>query len=259
MRKAFTRRSTRLVLATAALFALGAGIAYATIPDSNKVYTACMLKGIGTIRLIDPSLPASNFMSHCDVRFETQVTWNQQGGAGSGPTGPKGATGARGPTGAKGATGPAGSRGATGPSGANGTNGTNGAKGATGATGARGPTGPAGTGSSGSTYRVSVNQFGVPSVVGNSPEFTRVRKISTGKYDVFFSVPVAGCNRVATLSTTSDTRNNGNVFSPPPGQISLWGELVDESGSIIANAIGVGTFDAAGVPADHGFQLLVTC
>ncbi|HVM56702.1 MAG TPA: hypothetical protein VMT74_04495, partial [Gaiellaceae bacterium] len=63
---------------TAALFALAGGIAYATIPDSGKVYTACMLKSIGTIRLIDPSLPAHNLMSHC-TSLETQVTWNQQG------------------------------------------------------------------------------------------------------------------------------------------------------------------------------------
>ena len=36
----------------------GAGIAYATIPGAGAVYTACMLKNVGTVRLIDPSLPA---------------------------------------------------------------------------------------------------------------------------------------------------------------------------------------------------------
>ena len=41
----------------AALFAVAGGIAYATIPDSGNVYTGCMLKNIGTVRLIDPSLP----------------------------------------------------------------------------------------------------------------------------------------------------------------------------------------------------------
>ena len=57
MRRMIGRRSRRLVLVTLTLLALAAGIAYATIPDGGKVYTACMLNGVGTIRLIDPSLP----------------------------------------------------------------------------------------------------------------------------------------------------------------------------------------------------------
>ena len=64
------------------MLGVAAGAAYATIPDGNKVYTACMLKNIGTLRLIDTSLPASNLMSHCTV-LETMVTWNQQGQAGA--------------------------------------------------------------------------------------------------------------------------------------------------------------------------------
>jgi hypothetical protein len=39
--------------------------AYASIPDGSGVYTACLLKNVGTIRLIDPTLPASNPISHC--------------------------------------------------------------------------------------------------------------------------------------------------------------------------------------------------
>jgi hypothetical protein len=55
-----------------------AGIAYATIPDGGGVYTACMLKNVGTIRLIDPSLGSSSLMGHC-TSLETQISWNQQG------------------------------------------------------------------------------------------------------------------------------------------------------------------------------------
>jgi hypothetical protein len=62
----------------AAASAIAGGVAWASIPDSNKVFSACMLNGVGTIRLIDKSLPATNFMSHCTDR-ETEVSWNQQG------------------------------------------------------------------------------------------------------------------------------------------------------------------------------------
>jgi len=41
-----------------------------------------MLKNVGTVRLIDPSLPAANLVSHC-TSLETQLTWNQQGQPGT--------------------------------------------------------------------------------------------------------------------------------------------------------------------------------
>jgi len=76
-------RSWKLAAAAIAVAALaGAGIAYATIPGAGAVYTACMLKNVGTVRLIDPSLPASKLMSHC-TSLETEVTWNQQGQPGT--------------------------------------------------------------------------------------------------------------------------------------------------------------------------------
>ncbi len=119
----------RLLLAAGlavAAFAV-AGIAYAAIPGSGGVYTACMLKGVGTIRLIDPSLPKNAFDSHC-TSIEQQITWNQ--------VGPPGMPGATGQQGKAGATGPTGDAGAPGPTGASG---------ASGASGATGPQGPAGT------------------------------------------------------------------------------------------------------------------
>jgi hypothetical protein len=73
------------VLAAATL-ALAAGIAYAAIPDANsKVFTACMLKNVGTIRLIDPSLGTGTLLGKCSS-LEQQVTWNQEGPAGKSPT-----------------------------------------------------------------------------------------------------------------------------------------------------------------------------
>ena len=79
MRSFARARTGRFLLLIAAMFALGGGLAYATIPSSGgNVYTACMLKGVGTLRLIDPSLPSSNLMSHCSS-LETQVSWNQTG------------------------------------------------------------------------------------------------------------------------------------------------------------------------------------
>ena len=51
------RRAT-LTLGAALVAMAAAGIAYATIPDGNGVFTACKLSATGTIRLIDPSLTA---------------------------------------------------------------------------------------------------------------------------------------------------------------------------------------------------------
>jgi hypothetical protein len=91
------------VLAAAAgglLVATTAGaVAYATIPGDGNVYKACMLKNVGTIRLIDPSLPSGNLMSRC-TSLETQVSWNQNGLPG--PAGPTGAKGDKGDAGLQG-------------------------------------------------------------------------------------------------------------------------------------------------------------
>jgi hypothetical protein len=99
-----------LTAAAGALVAVGiaGGVAYATIPGPGNVYSACLLKGVGTIRLIDKSLPSTNLMSRCTDK-ETEISWNQAGQAG--PAGPAGAKG---------------EPGAPGKDGANGTNGTNG-------------------------------------------------------------------------------------------------------------------------------------
>ena len=73
---------TLLVATAAALAAGGVGVATGAIPDGNGVITACMLKNVGTVRLIDKSLPASSALGHC-TSLEREVTWNQQGLAGT--------------------------------------------------------------------------------------------------------------------------------------------------------------------------------
>ena len=114
------RRVLRLAVVTPVLFAVAGGIAYATIPDSGKVYRACMLNNIGTIRLIDPTLPSTNLMSKCSS-LETPLSWNA-----TGQQGLQGIQGATGPAGADGKNGIDGKNGLDGKNGAPGTNGTNG-------------------------------------------------------------------------------------------------------------------------------------
>jgi Collagen triple helix repeat (20 copies) len=127
MRVLFNRRGARWLALSGAALCMTAGVAYATIPDGNGVYTACMLKSVGTIRLIDPSLSSTSLLSHCSS-FETQITWNQQG-----------QPGAQGPQGLKGDTGP---QGPAGPQGLQGGPGLQGPKGDPGSPGATGPPGP---------------------------------------------------------------------------------------------------------------------
>jgi hypothetical protein len=100
-----SRRGLLVAGITIAALAAAAGVAYATIPDSGNVYTACMLKSIGSIRLIDTSLPPETLGGHC-TRYETELTWNERGPAGA--DGPPGVPGDKGDTGAQGPQGPAG-------------------------------------------------------------------------------------------------------------------------------------------------------
>jgi hypothetical protein len=121
------RKQVLVGVAAGAMLLVAAGVAYATIPDSNGVYTACEANATGAVRLIDPSLGGSSRLGHC-ASSETQVKWNQQGQPGpQGPKGDPGAQGIQGPQGSDGATGPAGPVGPSGPA------------------GPQGPQGPAGT------------------------------------------------------------------------------------------------------------------
>ena len=58
-------RRKRLIAAAAGTLlaaAIVGGVAFETIPSDTNVFTACMLKNVGTIRLIDPSLPSSSLL-----------------------------------------------------------------------------------------------------------------------------------------------------------------------------------------------------
>src|SRR5919198_4039749 len=94
-------RKRLLTAAVGALVAaaIAGGVAYATIPGPGNVYSACMLKSLGTIRLIDKSLPSTNLMSHCTDK-ESEISWNQAGQPG--PAGPAGKDGAPGKDGVPG-------------------------------------------------------------------------------------------------------------------------------------------------------------
>ena len=104
------RASWKTLVLIAVAVLVGAGTyAVASIPGSDGVITACWdhnndTSHFGTLRVIDPSLPASghsNYEYSC-LTNETQITWNQQG-----PQGPQGPAGAAGPAGAQGAQGAA--------------------------------------------------------------------------------------------------------------------------------------------------------
>jgi hypothetical protein len=89
------RRDLLSALAGAGVVLVLAGsVAWAAIPGEGGVYTACMLKNVGTVRLIDKSLPPGNVMSHCKPAFEVEITWNQKGQQGlQGIQGPPGQDG----------------------------------------------------------------------------------------------------------------------------------------------------------------------
>src|SRR4051794_30475728 len=111
-----TSAKTLALVAVAILIAAGT-YAVASIPDSGGVITACWdhnndTAHFGTLRVIDPSLPASGHSTYeysCQTN-ETQITWNQQG-----PQGPAGSAGTAGPAGPQGPPGAQGAQGAAPP------------------------------------------------------------------------------------------------------------------------------------------------
>ncbi len=75
-----------LVTLAVAGLALGAGIAYASIPDSGGAIHGCYANKDGGLRVIDTGSGGA-----CDSKKETPLTWNQKGPTGArGPTGPTG-------------------------------------------------------------------------------------------------------------------------------------------------------------------------
>lgn len=85
------------------------GVAHATVPDADGVYTGCYVRTTGALRVID--YPAGQ---RCRSN-ELTVTWNRQG-----PTGSPGPTGSQGPQGGQGPQGTQGVQGVQGPPGVSG-------------------------------------------------------------------------------------------------------------------------------------------
>jgi Collagen triple helix repeat (20 copies) len=124
-----------ILLAVGLALAVGAGFAYAAIPDASGVINGCV-GGSGHLRVLDATSGET-----CKDN-ETALSWNQRG-----PQGDKGETGERGPAGPQGEPGPAGEKGetgATGPQGDQGLAGPPGNPGPPGAAGADGAPGPQG-------------------------------------------------------------------------------------------------------------------
>jgi hypothetical protein len=83
----------RVIAAVVALLALSAGIAYATIPDASNQFHACVLSGVGQVRMIDHDAG-----DNCRAN-EQHVHWSQSGAPGltnlvirEGPTSDPGGT-----------------------------------------------------------------------------------------------------------------------------------------------------------------------
>jgi len=110
--------SQRIVVATivASILALAlATNAFASIPDQQQVFHACVqsgnlpIPGQGSVRIIDTA------KGQACTRYETPISWSANGTTGPvGPIGPTGPTGIAGPAGTSGDTGPTGATGATG-------------------------------------------------------------------------------------------------------------------------------------------------
>lgn len=101
-------------MAAAIAVAVGAGVAYAAVPDGSGVIHACYRTNgehgsgeFGKLRVIDPTRG-----QHCKGN-EAALSWNHTGPQGA--PGPQGASGPSGPVGATGPSGPAGAPGPQGP------------------------------------------------------------------------------------------------------------------------------------------------
>lgn len=111
----------------------------------------------------------------------------------------------------------------------------------------RGRTGPAGpTGAQGPSGAPAARFFAVMESSGRVVRGNAVsggRESAIGTYSVGFASPVSGCAYSATLGTTDAT-------AAVPGRVTV---------NDLGGRVGVQTFDAAGVPTDLPFHLIVAC
>jgi hypothetical protein len=178
---------SRMLVAGGALaaMALGAGVAYATIPSDN-VIDACYKSSGGSLRVIDSTVTTC-------AKNETSLAWNVQG-----PPGEKGETGDTGPQGPEG---PAGSAGPVGPAGPQGEKGD---------TGPQGPVGPAG-----SAARLTYD----PEHTFVGPNFEKILStmVPGGTYAFIATAELSGSwspndDPDATMSVRCELRDGATVF-----------------------------------------------
>ena len=243
----------RLALISIAGIALAGGVAYATIPDGGGVIHACMLKNVGTIRLIDPAAGQK-----CSPTLEIAVDWNQRGQQGNaGPVGPSGPAGPAGEKGDPGSPGPTGATGATGPQGPKGDTGEAGLQGPTGPQGPAGPAGPQGPqGVPGSSVQAL---FAYGAVVDNGTSVTVLfaRNVAsatwsaiTTSYAITFATgagPLTACVPVVTGTAAGLQNAAGKVHVP----------IVE---SLLGSGFEVSIYDlATGAPVRRSFNFIVAC
>jgi hypothetical protein len=236
-----TRDVIAALAGAAVVMVLAGGVAWAAIPAEGAVYTACMLKNVGTVRLIDKSLPPANIMSKCSA-LETEISWSQRG--------PQGIQGIQGPKGDKGDPGPAGADGSPGTQGPPGERGPQGDTGPQGARGEQGPPGPGGATQFANVFNGSVQ-------AGSSPGVT-AEHLGNGRHRVNFPQTVWPCTRVASIGeTTNSFASDG--FNFPGGEIYTFAPADPATGSPDLDSIIVVTLDSAGAPAFRPFHLAVFC
>ena len=266
MRLGFVVRGRRVALASVAIFAIAGGIAYAAIPDAGTgAYHACLVKGNGMVRIIDPA------QETCRPN-ETAITFGAKGDQGiQGIQGPAGSNGTNGTNGSNGVSPtvaqlrsgdehcPAGGAaitdaagvtayvcsGANGRDGTNGTNGTNGIDGTNGTNGTNGSNGVDGQPFSGTftsqngEYSISVTDTGVriTSLAGASIVFTNSDISMHSKGTAFFrsdsDFTVMGSSNV-TMRAASNLTLKGDAATTLQGggALSIKGASVGINGGI---------------------------
>jgi Collagen triple helix repeat (20 copies) len=210
------RGARRRIAIVAALALVGAGIAYAAIPDSSGVIHGCYSTKNGALRVIDSAAKCGN--------GEVALNWNQQGRKGA-----TGATGPQGPAGPKGDPGPAGTPGPTGD---------------TGATGPQGPSGVVGSATQyGSVPALTATQWAnfqylVTPLTFNLKEGDKLSVTASAVFGTSYALGANGlkvgiCYRnpatTGYLRLGGDARGGYDFEAPGPPSANYWGFVAEQN------------------------------